>query len=113
MNKILLTGRLTKEPELKETSNNNVFSNFTLAVNRYLRNKDVEKTDFIPVIIWGKKAEMFSKYIKKGDLVWVSGRLQIRSFENPEGVKKYVSEVVANEIQLLESCKSHEIDKEA
>lgn len=107
MNKIVLIGRLTKDPTLKiieETQK--VVSRFTLAVERPFKNNEGEKqVDFIPVVFFGKKAEIVKEYMVKGRLISVSGRLQMRSYNDSEGKKKYVAEVLADEFQFIDSKK--------
>ncbi|WP_010240982.1 single-stranded DNA-binding protein [Clostridium arbusti] len=107
MNKILLVGRLVKDPELKHIeSNGKEVCNFTIAVNRnYVNAKGEREADFVPVVVWGKTAELVCNYMKKGRLLSVSGRLQIRNYEDKEGNKKYVSEVVGEEVLFLDSKK--------
>lgn len=105
MNKVFLIGRLTKDPDLKYLSNSNTpVATFSIAVNRTFANQNGEKqTDFIPIIVWRKQAENVKKYITKGSLVAVDGSIQTRNYENQEGKKVYVTEVVANNVQFLES----------
>lgn len=108
MNKILLIGRMTKNPSIKqiETTGNNR-CNFTIAVNRRVRNTNGEnEADFIPVTVWGKTAENVARYMKKGYLVGVSGRLQVRTYQDVDGNRKYITEVVGEEVQFLETKKS-------
>lgn len=107
MNKVLLVGRLVKDPELKHIeSNGRELSNFTIAVNRnFVNSKGEREADFVPVVVWGKTAELVCNYMKKGRLISISGRLQIRSYETKEGNKKYVTEVVGEEVLFLDSKK--------
>lgn len=106
MNKIIIIGRLTKDVEMRFTQAGKAVANFTVAVDRQFKNAEGEKeTDFIPVVVWGKLAENCSNYIGKGRLVAVSGRLQIRSYENNEGQRRYVSEIVADEVEFLDRAK--------
>lgn len=104
MNKVVLIGRLTKDPELKFTpGNGNAVATFTLAVDRRLPNKDgVREADFVPIVVWGKQAESTANYMSKGKLMGVSGRIQVRSYDAKDGTKRYVTEVVADEVQFLE-----------
>lgn len=104
MNKIILIGRMTKDPEIKHLEEvDKYICNFTVAVNRRIKNSNgTFDADFIPVTVWGKTAENTAKYMKKGSLVSVVGRLQIRSYNNKDGIKKYVTEVVGEEVQFLE-----------
>lgn len=104
MNKVFLIGRLTKDPELKFTpGTGTAVATFTLAIDRKYQSKDGQKeTDFIPVVVWGKPAENTANYVGKGKLVGVSGRIQTRSYDAKDGSKRYVTEVVAEEVQFLE-----------
>lgn len=104
MNKILLIGRMTKDPDYKKIEEiDKERCNFTLAVNRRIKNsKGINETDFVPIIVWGKLAENVARFMKKGSLVSVIGRLQIRSYDDKDGNKKYVTEVVGEEVQFLE-----------
>ncbi len=107
MNKIELVGRLARDPELKliEATGKKV-CNFTLAVSRSFVNLNGEKeADFIPIVVWGKIAETVSLYVKKGGLIGVTGRLQIRSFDTKEGNRKYVTEVVGEQVIFLDTKK--------
>lgn len=110
MNKVLFIGRITKDIELKQIKENGKFvTNFTLAVDRPFLNEKGEKgTDFIPVVAWEKNAEKLSKYTRKGSMVSVIGRLQMISYEGKDGVKRYLSQVVAQEIQFLNWKKDRE-----
>jgi single-strand DNA-binding protein len=102
MNKVILIGRLTRDPELRYTPSGTPVAKFTLAVDRSVK-KDQEKTaDFIDIITWEKKAEACSNYLGKGKLVAVEGRLQIRSYDDKQGVRRKAAEVVANNVQFLE-----------
>jgi single-strand binding protein len=104
MNKVVLIGRLTKDPELKFTpGSGTAVATVTLAVDRRLPNKDGQReADFIPVVIWGKQAENTANYVGKGRLIGVSGRIQVRSYDAKDGTKRYVTEVVAEEVQFLD-----------
>jgi len=106
MNKALLIGRLTKNPELKYTNSNIPVATFTLAVNRTFSNQSGEKeTDFINIVVWRKQAETVKNYVSQGSLVAVEGRIQTRSYDAQDGTKRYVTEIVADNIQFLESKK--------
>ena len=108
MNKAILIGRLTRDPELRTASNDISVTSFTIAVDRNFNNQQGEKeTDFIPVVAWRKLADTCAKYLAKGRLVAVSGRMQVRSYEGKEG-KRYITEVVADEVQFLERAESKE-----
>jgi len=103
MNKVMLIGRLTKDPELKYTPGaGTAVTTVTLAVDRAYIKDGKKEADFIPVVIWGKSAESTAQYMKKGLLMGVSGRIQTRSYEAKEGGKRYVTEVVAEEVQFLQ-----------
>ncbi len=104
MNKVVLIGRLTRDPELKFTpGNGNAVANFTVAVDRRLPNKDgVREADFIPIVVWGKQAESTANYMSKGKLIGISGRIQTRTYDAKDGTKRYVTEIVAEEVQFLE-----------
>jgi single-strand DNA-binding protein len=110
MNKALLIGRLTKDPDLKYTGNNIPVATFSLAVNRPFANQNGEKeTDFINIVVWRKQAETAKNYISKGSLVAVEGRIQTRSYDAQDGTKRYVTEVVADNIQFLETKKQSQL----
>lgn len=103
MNKVVLIGRLTKDPELKYTPGaGTAVTTVTLAVDRRFTKDQKKEADFIPIVIWGKSAESTAQYMRKGLLMGVSGRIQTRSYEAKDGGKRYVTEVVAEEIKFLE-----------
>ena len=103
INKVVLIGRLTKDPELKYTPGaGTAVTTVTLAVDRTHSKEGKKEADFIPVVIWGKSAESTAQYMKKGLLMGVAGRIQTRSYEAKEGGKRYVTEVVAEEIKFLQ-----------
>lgn len=104
INKIVIIGRLTRDPELRTTQSGTLVANFTVACERDYAGKDGNKeTDFIPVIVWKGQAEVCEKYLSKGRLVGVEGRLQIRSYEDKKGVKRTIAEIVASSVQFLSS----------
>lgn len=105
MNKAILVGRLTKDPELKMTENTKrEVCQFTIAVNRPYTNDDGErKADFINCVVWDKLAENLSKYQKKGNQVAVEGRIQTRNYDDKDGKKVYVTEILASNISFLDS----------
>lgn len=108
MNKVVLVGRLTRDAELKtfEAKERSVL-NFTLAVNREFVNSNNEKeADFIPIVYWTEHAESLQKYLLKGRQICVSGKLRVRSYETPESVKRYITEVIADEIKFLDKINS-------
>ena len=103
MNKVILIGRLTKDPELRFTPSGIAVSTVVLGIDRKISSKDQEKsTDFIQVIIWGKQAEATANYISKGCKFGVCGRIQTRNYNDKDGNKKYVTEVVAEEVSFIE-----------
>jgi len=108
MNKIVLIGRLTKDPELKFTPGaGTAVATFILAVDRKFKREGQPETDFIPIVVWGKQAENTANYTAKGKLVGIAGRIQTRNYEAKDGTKRYVTEVVAEEVQFLEWVKSN------
>ena len=103
MNKITLLGRLTKDPEIRYTQSQKVVAQFTLAVDRPFKNETGNKeADFIPVVLWGKIAEMVGNSCSKGHRLLVEGRLQIRNFDGKDGQKHWVTEVIGNSIEFIE-----------
>jgi single-strand DNA-binding protein len=103
MNHIVLIGRLTRDPELRYTPNGVAVANFDLAVDRPTANQQGEReTDFIRIVAWQKQAELCANYLKKGRMVAVEGRLQIRRYETQDGQKRQAAEVVANHVQFLD-----------
>lgn len=107
INNVVLVGRLTKDPDLRYTSSGTGVATFTLAVNRNFTSADgTREADFINCVIWRKPAETLANYAKKGVLIGVTGRIQTRSYDNQQGQKVYVIEVIADNFQLLESKKA-------
>ncbi|MCY0870734.1 single-stranded DNA-binding protein [Alicyclobacillus sp. SP_1] len=105
MNRIVLIGRLTQDPELRYTNSGTAVASFTLAVDRARPNAAGEReTDFVNVVVWQKQAETVAQYLQKGRLAAVDGRLQIRSYENREGHKVRVAEVVAESVRFLDKA---------
>ncbi len=101
-NRVILIGRLTKDPELRYTANGVAVATFTLAVNRNYKNAQGEKeTDFIPCVVFRQLAELCANYLSKGKLAALEGRLQIRSYEAQDGQKRYVTEVVGEDVRFL------------
>lgn len=106
MNKCLFIGRLTKDPDSRTTTNGIAVTTFTIAVDRKYKDQSGEKqTDFIPIVTWRGTAENCSRYTAKGSLVAVVGSMQTRSYEAQDGSKRYVTEIVADEVQFLDSKK--------
>ncbi|QWF35107.1 single-stranded DNA-binding protein [Latilactobacillus curvatus] len=103
INRVILIGRLTKDPELKYTSSGTAVGTFSLAVNRQFTNSNGDReADFINCVIWRKSAENFANFTHKGSLVGIDGRLQTRNYENQQGQRVYVTEVVVDNFSLLE-----------
>ena len=105
MNKVILMGRLTRDPEVRYTqTSNTLVASFSLAVNRrFTREGDAQTADFINIVAWGKTGEFCSKYFKKGQQVAVVGRIQTRTWEDQQGQKRYVTEVIAEETYFADS----------
>ena len=104
INNVTLVGRLTKDVELKYTPSNVANVSFTLAVNRTFKNANGEReADFINCVIWRQAAENFANWAKKGALIGITGRIQTRNYENAQGQRVYVTEVIAENFQMLES----------
>lgn len=103
INNVVLVGRLTKDPDLRYTANGTGVATFTLAVNRNFTNQSGNReADFINCVIWRKSAETLANYARKGTLLGVTGRIQTRNYDNQQGQRVYVTEVVAENFQLLE-----------
>lgn len=107
MNKVFLIGRLVKDPELRYTGNNTPVATFTLAVRRQAS----EESDFIPIVFWSKQGETCGKYLKKGSRVSVLGRIQVRSYEDKEGKRRYATEVIGESFEFLDSKKADSKNK--
>ena len=104
MNKVVLIGRLTRDPELRYTSSNIPSATFSLAVNRPFQNQNgVREADFINIVMWRKQAETAKKYLTKGSLISIEGRIQTRNYDGAAGKKVYVTEVVADNFEFLET----------
>ena len=109
INNVVLVGRMTRDAELRYTPSNQAVATFTLAVNRNFKNQNGEReADFINVVIWRQQAENLANWAKKGALIGVTGRIQTRSYDNQQGQRVYVTEVVAESFQLLESRTARE-----
>ena len=108
MNKVILMGRLTRDPEVRYTTNNNTLvCTFSLAVNRRFKQEGQPDADFINIVAWAKTGEFCSKYFTKGQQVVVCGRLQTRSYDDKDGKKVYVTEVVAEDTYFADSKRDH------
>lgn len=111
MNKIVLLGKLIKDPELRTLEGSDkVFTRFIIAVDRNFKAQDgTRKADLIPVTVWGRKAEVVCQYMRKGSFISLSGRLRTGSYEDKDGNKKYIAEVVAEDFKFVGNRK---VDKE-
>lgn len=100
MNKVILMGRLTRDPEVRYTqATNTMVTSFTLAVNRrFVKQGEERQADFINIVAWNKTAEFVSKYFSKGQQVGVIGRIQTRNYDDEQGIKHYVTEIIAEEV---------------
>ena len=104
INNVVLVGRMTKDAELRYTPQSQAVATFTLAVNRNFKNQNGEReADFINIVIWRQQAENLASWAKKGALIGITGRIQTRNYENQQGQRVYVTEVVADSFQLLEA----------
>lgn len=104
MNKVFLIGRLARDPELRYTGNNTAVASFTVAVNRTFTNQDGEReADFINIVVWRKQAENVKNYLSQGSQVAIEGRLQVRNYEDQNGTKRYVTEVIADNVEFIGS----------
>lgn len=104
MNKVFLIGRLTRDPELRYTGNNTAVASFSLAVNRNFTNQAGEReADFINIVVWRKQAENVKNYLTQGSQVAIDGRLQTRSYDDQDGKKRYITEVIADNVEFLGS----------
>ncbi|MHB1315124.1 MAG: single-stranded DNA-binding protein [Christensenellales bacterium] len=107
MNKAILVGRLTKDPDSRATSGGTPVCTFTIAINRRFANQQGERVaDFIPIVAWRSLAENCSRYLKKGSNVAVVGSIQVRNYDANDGTKRYVTEIIADEVQFLDSKSS-------
>ena len=107
MNKVFLIGRLTRDPELRYTGSNTAVATFSIAVNRNFSNQNGEReADFINIVVWRKQAENVKNYLSQGSQVAIDGRLQSRSYDDNNGQKRYVTEVVADNVEFLGSKNS-------
>ena len=103
LNRVILIGRLTRDPELKFTTTGKAVATFTLAVDRFRSNPQGEKeADFIPIVVWEKQAENCANYLGKGSLAAVDGRMQVRSYDGKDGIRRWVTEVVAETVRFLD-----------
>ncbi len=107
INKVILVGRITKDPALRKTQNGTSVVSFTLACNRRVPSQG-QDADFINCVAWNKTADFMAQYVRKGALLGIEGRIQTRNYDDKDGKRVYVTEVVANSVQLLESKKQAE-----
>ena len=107
MNKVILMGRLTRDPEVRYTQNTNTLvASFSIAVNRrFVRQGEERQADFINIVVWNKQAENVCNFLDKGSLVTVEGRIQTGSYEDKDGNKRYMTDIIADSVQFLESKK--------
>lgn len=108
INKVILVGRITKDPELRKTQSGASVVSFTLACNRRVKQEGQPEADFINCQAWGKTAEVICQYVFKGHLLGLEGRIQTRSYDDKDGKRVYVTEVVCESVQFLESKKQAE-----
>lgn len=103
INRVVLVGRMTRDPELRRTANGKAVTSFTLAIDRGYNTQDGQTADFINCVVWNKPAENTAQYCAKGSLVGVEGRLRTRSYDNNQGQKVFVTEVICDSVQFLET----------
>lgn len=108
INKVILIGRMTKDCELRITQNGKSVASFTLAVNRSFQSNDGQDADFINCVCYGKMADNLNEYTSKGSLIAVEGRINTRSYDNSHGQKVYVTEIICNSIEYLDTRKKEE-----
>ena len=101
MNHVTLIGRLTKDPEVRYTQSGTPVGTFTLAVDRRVQKDKPKEADFIPCVVWGKTADVVGNWCKKGKQVGIEGRIQVRSYDAKDGSKRYVTEVIVSNLELL------------
>ena len=101
MNHVTLIGRMTKDPEVRYTQSGTPVGTFTLAVDRRVAKDKPKEADFIPCVVWGKTAEVVGNWCKKGKQIGVEGRIQVRSYDAKDGSKRYVTEVIVSNLELL------------
>lgn len=108
MNTVVLVGRTTKDIELRRTGSGTAVASFTLAVNRDFKTQDGQDADFIQCVAWKKTAELLEQYVHKGDRIALNGSIRTRNYEDNHGKKVYVTEVLANQVEFLETKKNSE-----
>jgi single-strand DNA-binding protein len=112
MNKVLLVGRLTRDPELRTLPSGKPVTNFTVATNEYRSNGAGERTEYHTLVAWGRLAEICGQYLSKGQLVDIEGRLQTRQWDDDAGVRHWKTEVVVNELEMLSGRRKKEYERE-
>lgn len=114
MNKVILVGRITKDPEAKLTTNQTQFCNFTIAVDRRFKDENGNRpADFISCVAWQKTAAFIQKYFRKGNKIGIVGSIQTRSYEDKNGQKRFITEVVVDEAEFVENNNKEEAQEEA
>ena len=109
MNKVFLIGRLTRDPELRYTGNNTAVASFTVAVNRtYTSQTGEREADFINVVVWRKQAENVKNYLSQGSQVAIEGRIQVRNYDDQNGQRRYVTEVIADNVEFVGSRRDNQ-----
>lgn len=108
MNAVILVGRTTKDIELRRTGSGTAVASFTLAVNRDFRTQDGQEADFINCVAWKKTAELLDQYVHKGDRIALEGSIRTRNYTGNDGRKVYVTEVLANNVEFLETKKNNQ-----
>lgn len=103
MNKVILIGRLTAEPEVRHTQSGTAVASYRLAVDRQYKKEGQPETDFLPCVAWGKGAEFASKYLHKGTKIAVEGKIQVRTYDDKDGKKVYVTEIIVDNHEFCES----------
>lgn len=110
-NVVILTGRLTADPELKTTQSGISVTNFSIAVDRKVKSSDEKHTDFINIVAWRQTAEFITKYFSKGSMIGIEGSIQTRKYQDKDGNNRTAFEIVTNNVQFIESKKSSSEEK--
>lgn len=108
LNRVVMVGRLTRDPELRRTQNGKAVANFTLALNRSYNSADEQQADYIPCVVWNKTAEAVERYCSKGSLVGIDGKMQSRSYDNSQGQHVFVVEVRCDSVQFIDTRDKNE-----
>lgn len=112
MNKVFLIGNISTDIQLRYTQSNMAVATFNLAINRLKRGDGTQVADFINIVVWGKQAESINKYLNKGSKLAIDGRIQTRNYNAQDGAKRYVTEVVAENVQFLDSKKTEQVSNQ-